>query len=124
MKQTLTSLMFLITMLTAMNVNAGVRILETPKAVVTYAGIKENGIAFDITWANHENPTEIIIRDKNGDLVYRESYTEFSLKRRFVLPKDETQQYTFTIVCGKAKIEKRFLVSTAYIETINVNELK
>ncbi|MBX9782192.1 MAG: hypothetical protein K2X48_02760 [Chitinophagaceae bacterium] len=94
------------------------------ETAVAYAGIKEQGVAFDVTWNNHEGSTEIIIKDKDGNAIYRNTFTEAAMKKRFYLPKGENEQYSFIISNGKKRLEKKFLISTSFVETVNVNELK
>lgn len=96
---------------------------ETPQTSIAYAGVKEKGIAFDIAWSDAEGATEIMIKDKSGNIVYKETCKEAKLKKRFLLSKDESEQYTFIIINGKKRIEKTFLISTSFIENVNVNEL-
>lgn len=94
------------------------------QATISYIGIKEKGIAFDIIWSNHSGATEVVIRDKSNNIVYKNLFTETDVKKRFYLSKEESGQYSFTVINGKNRVEKTFLISTTFIEHLNVNEIK
>jgi hypothetical protein len=96
---------------------------KNPKAAITYAGIKEKGIAFDVSWEGHTGTAEIVIKDKNNNVVYKAAFTEASLKKRFYLSSEESDVFTFTIIHEKKRTEKKFVISTSYIEQVQVNEL-
>lgn len=97
---------------------------ETPQTSIAYVGVKENRIAFEIAWSDAEGATEILIKDKSGNLVYKEICKEAKLKKRFLLSKEESEQYTFILINGKKRTEKTFQISTSFVENTNVNELK
>ncbi len=123
MKKSALSLMLFVAVMFTQNAKAET-LKETPQTTIAYAGVKENRIAFDIAWSDAEGATEIMIKDKSGNIVYKETCKEAKLKKRFLLSKDESEQYTFILTNGKKRVEKTFLISTSFVENVNVNELK
>jgi hypothetical protein len=97
---------------------------KNPEASITYVGAMEKGIAFDISWTDYTGNTEVMIKDKNNNVIYRSTFTESDIKRRFYLSKEESDQYVFTVINSKKKIERRYSISSSFVEQVQVNELK
>lgn len=94
-------------------------------AAITYVGIKENGIEFELRLDHESNKNSLlIISDKNGDIVYEENFKEKKLVKRFLLPSDESSEYTFVVRNGALKYEKHFVISRSQVTTIHVNEVR
>ena len=123
MKKSALFLMFFGTVMFTQNAKAET-LKKTLQTTIAYAGVKENKIVFEITWSDAEGATEILIKDKSGNLVYKEICKEAKLKKRFLLSKEESEQYTFILINGKKRTEKTFQISTSFVENTNVNELK
>jgi hypothetical protein len=124
MKKTILSMLLALTVMFSVNAKAS-RGHETPSSAVTYAGVTEKGIAFDLVKENMEGKTEVIIKDGNGDIIYHGNFTGQTIKSRFFLPKDAAvQQYTFVIINGGSRFEKKFFISTSFVEKTTVEEVK
>ncbi len=123
MKKYMLPLIFTFFTITTLQLFAGENERDS-QATISYIGIKEKGIAFDIIWSNHSGATEVVIRDKSNNIVYKNLFTETDVKKRFYLSKEESGQYSFTVINGKNRVEKTFLISTTFIEHLNVNEIK
>lgn len=94
-------------------------------ATVTYVGIKENGIVFELKLENENNrPARFIIKDRAGEELYDESFKEKTVVKRFLLPCDENGEYTFVVRNGTTRYEKHFTVNRTQVTTVNVNEIR
>lgn len=92
---------------------------------VTYVGLKENGIVFELKLENEDNQaSRFSIKDKAGNVLYEENFKEKTVVQRFLLPSDENSEYTFVVSKRSAKYEKHFSVNRTLVTNINVKEIK
>lgn len=92
---------------------------------VTYVGLKENGIVFELKLENEDNQaSRFSIKDKAGNVLYEENFKEKTVVQRFLLPSDENSEYTFVVSNRSAKYEKHFSVNRTLVTSINVREIK
>ncbi len=94
-------------------------------ATVTYIGIRDNGLLFELQLNNEQTKAAyIIIKDKNGEVLYEENFRERKLVKRFLLPSDESGEFIFVVRNGSNNYEKRFSVNRKQTTTILVDECK
>jgi hypothetical protein len=122
MKATLKNALFIFSILCSSVFMTATAQEKTPFNV-EYAGVNGSNLSFVISWTNLQGATELMIKDKTGSVIYRDEFSETRFKKRFLLPKDENDMYTFIITNGKTKITRKFTVSTSFVEEITVNEL-
>jgi hypothetical protein len=74
-------------------------ISEVPiKAAVTYVATGNESLFFDVKVNNEEGEKfTILVKDDNSSTLFRGTYYERNFKKRFVLPKTDSNKLTFQI---------------------------
>ncbi len=76
---------------------------------VTYVGLKENGIVFELKLENEDNQaSRFSIKDKAGNVLYEENFKEKTVVQRFLLPSDENSEYTLWLATGRQSMKSIF----------------
>lgn len=98
-------------------------VFNKPFSSVSYVGVKENGLAFDLFWDIDTNKdVTVSITNSNSELIFQYSFKDKKSLKRFLLPNDSNGTYTFVIRSGKMRYEKSFTVARQVTETLNVTE--
>lgn len=98
-------------------------VFSKPFSSVSYVGVKENGLAFDLFWDIDTNrDVTVSITNSNSELIFQYSFKDKKSLKRFLLPNDSNDTYTFVIRSGKMRYEKSFTVARQVTETLNVIE--
>lgn len=83
------------------------------KAVVTYVTTGNESLFFDVKVDNDEGKKfTIIVRDDNATTLYRGSFSDKIFKKRFVLPKTDSNKLTFHIRSESAFKSESFEINT------------
>lgn len=68
------------------------------KAVVTYVSADAETLSFDVKVDNTTGDKfTIIVKDDKGITIYRGTFTDKGFKKRFVLPKTDSNKLTFLV---------------------------
>ena len=107
----------LITLATSANAQVApvsTTVSEVPsKAAVTYVSTSSESLFFDVRVNNEEGERfTIIVKDDNGATLYRGNYYDRSFKKRFVLPKTDSNKLTFLIKRESESKSETFEVNT------------
>ena len=107
----------IITMATSANAQVApvsTTVSEVPsKAAVTYVSTSSESLFFDVRVNNEEGERfTIIVKDDNGATLYRGNYYDRSFKKRFVLPKTDSNNLTFLIKRESESKSETFEVNT------------
>ena len=98
-------------------------VFSKPFSSVSYVGVKENGLAFDLFWDIDTNKdVTVSIINGNSELIFQHSFKAKKSLKRFLLPNDSNDTYSFVIRSGKMRYEKSFTVNRQVTETLNVTE--
>ena len=82
-------------------------------AAVTYVSTSSESLFFDVRVNNEEGERfTIIVKDDNGATLYRGNYYDRSFKKRFVLPKTDSNKLTFLIKRESESKSETFEVNT------------
>ena len=82
-------------------------------AAVTYVSTSSESLSFDVRVNNEEGERfTIIVKDDNGATLYRGNYYDRSFKKRFVLPKTDSNKLTFLIKRESESKSETFEVNT------------
>lgn len=89
-------------------------ISEVPiKAAVTYVATGNESLFFDVKVNNKEGGKfTIVVKDDNSSTLFRGTYYERSFKKRFVLPKTDSNKLTFQIRGESDSKSETFEVNT------------
>lgn len=83
------------------------------KAVVTYIATGSESLFFDVKVNNGEGERfTIVVKDDKGSTMYRESYNDRNFRKRFVLPKTDTNKLTFQIRSESGSKSETFEINT------------
>ena len=83
------------------------------KAVVTYVATGSESLFFDVKVNNEEGERfTIVVKDDKGSTMYRGSYNNRNFKKRFVLPKTDTNKLTFQIRSESGSKSETFEINT------------
>lgn len=96
------------------------------KAVVTYVSADAESIQFDVKVDNAAGEKfTIVVKDENGITIYRNSFNSKDFKKRFVLPKTDSNKITFQVKTeGESKIESfEINSSTRLVEEVIVKRV-
>ena len=89
-------------------------ISEVPiKAAVTYVATGNESLFFDVKVNNKEGEKfTILVKDDNSSTLFRGTYYERNFKKRFVLPKTDSNKLTFQIRGESDSKSETFEVNT------------
>lgn len=96
------------------------------KAVVTYVSADAETLSFDVKVDNASGDKfTIIVKDDNGITLYRGSFTDKDFKKRFVLPKTDSNKLTFQVKSDSASKVESFEINnnTRVIEEVVVKRI-
>lgn len=102
-------------------------IAEVPsRATVTYVATGDESLLFDVKVNNEEGEKfTIVVKDDKGAALYRGSYYDKAFKRRFVLPKTDSNKLTFLIKSESGLQSETFEINTktSVIEEVSVRRV-
>ena len=89
-------------------------ISEVPiKAAVTYVATGNESLFFDVKVNNAEGEKfTIVVKDDNSTTLFRGTYYDKNFKKRFVLPKTDSNKLTFQIRSESDSKSETFEVNT------------
>jgi len=99
---------------------------SSAKSAFHYVGTDENKIVFNVKF---ENPTEskfdLVITNDNGDVVYKQTYSDKSFDKKIVLLKEGDAHLTFAIRGKDVNYKESFDISTTtkVVEDVVVTKL-
>ncbi len=96
------------------------------KAVVTYVSGDAQTLQFDVKVNNASGEKfTIVVKDENGVTLYRNSFNSKDFKKRFVLPKTDSNKITFLVKTeGDGKTESfEINSSTRIVEDVVVTRV-
>jgi hypothetical protein len=83
------------------------------KAAVTYVAAGSDALYFDVKVNNEEGGKfTVVVKDDKGTTMYRGSYYDRNFKKRFVLPKTDTNKLTFKISSESGSNAETFEINT------------
>jgi len=100
--------------------------LNDEQVTVQYVGINEDHVVFHVDF---ENPTGekfwLIIRNDNGDVVYRKQFSDAHFSKSIYVVKEDTDiRPTFIIRNSNNEIVRQFAVSSVVTENTVVTKLQ
>ena len=102
-------------------------ISEVPgKAAVTYVATGDDSLSFDVKVNNEAGEKfTILVKDDNSTIIYRGSYYDKNFKKRFVLPKTDSNKLTFLIRTESGSQSETFEINTntRVIEEVSVRRV-
>jgi hypothetical protein len=102
-------------------------ISEVPaKAAVTFIATGNESLFFDVKVSNEAGEKfTILVKDDNSTTLYRGSYSDRNFKKRFVLPKTDTNKLTFLIRSESGLQSETFEINTntRVIEEVSVRRV-
>jgi len=96
------------------------------KAVVTYVSADAETLSFDVRVDNASGEKfTIIVKDDKGITLYRGAFTDKDFKKRFVLPKTDSNKLTFLVKSDSENKAESFEInnSTRVIEEVVVKRI-
>src|SRR6476620_11481479 len=124
------AVVIIVTMSTAANAQVtpvSTTISEVPaKAAVTYIATSPESLFFDVKVSNEAGEKfTIVVKDDRGSSIYRGSYNEKNFKKRFVLPKTDSNKLTFLIRSESGLQSETFEINTntRVIEEVSVTRV-
>jgi hypothetical protein len=96
------------------------------KAAVTYVATGSESLFFDVKVNNEEGEKfTIVVKDDKGGTMYRGSYYDRNFKKRFVLPKTDTNKRTFHIRSESGSKSETFGINTKtrFVEEVVVTKV-
>ncbi len=93
------------------------------KAQLTYLGSRADS-AIVLLEVKNENAEKVFvsIQQKDGQVLYKETFTDKSINKRFSLPKDIATEVTFTVFSAKDKNRQVFQLNTRVVEEVFVTK--
>src|SRR5689334_3293708 len=83
------------------------------KATVTYVAAENGSLSFDVKVNNEAGEKfTIIIKGDDATTLYRENYYDRNFKKRFVLPKTDSNKLTFVIKSESGSKSEIFDINT------------
>lgn len=100
---------------------------EVPsRAAVTYVASGDDSLLFDVKVNNEAGEKfTILVKDDNSTVIYRGSYYDKNFRKRFVLPKTDTNKLTFLIRSESGLQSEAFEIytNTRMIEEVSVRRV-
>lgn len=96
------------------------------KTVVTYVSADGETLSFDVKVSNAAGEKfTIVVKDDNGITLYRGSFTDKDFKKRFVLPKTDSNKLTFQVKSESENKSESFEINsnTRIIEEVVVKRV-
>ena len=96
------------------------------KSAFHYVGTEENKIVFNVKFENPaESKFDLVITNENGDVVYKQSYSEKNFDKKIVLLKEGDAHLTFAIKSKDVNYKESFDISTTtkVVEDVVVTKL-
>jgi hypothetical protein len=95
-------------------------------AKVKYLGMAQNSLYFNVAY---NNPTgskfAVIILDREGNELFRDSYSDRNFDRRFILPGVDASQLTFVVRDFKnPDMKETFKINTQFSENVVVTQVQ
>ena len=123
MKKTILSITIFYFISFSISTAAPYPVLNKPFSTISFAGVKEKGLVFDIFWeVENERGVTVSIVDGSGETIHTQQFKEKKSLKHFVLPSESYGIYAFIIRSGNLRYEKRFNVTVRYTETVEVTE--
>lgn len=97
-----------------------------PKEQVKYLGTDGNMLMFRVFFDNPEGDKfAVIVRDKDGNNLFQDVYTDKAFDKRFKLPKADDQTVTFIIRSIKDNYSRSFEINstTRWVEDVVVRKV-
>jgi hypothetical protein len=102
-------------------------IAELPsRATITYVANGGETLIFDVKVNNEDGEKfTIVVKDDKGTALYRGSYYDKTFKKRFILPKTDTNKLTFLIKSESGAQSETFEINskTSVIEEVSVRRV-
>jgi len=84
------------------------------KAIVTYVATGNESLLFDVKVDNAEGEKfTIVVKEENGTTLYRGSFYDKDFKKRFILPKTDSNKLTFHIKSESGNKSESFEINTS-----------
>ncbi|HUQ65671.1 MAG TPA: hypothetical protein VM101_05930 [Flavitalea sp.] len=84
------------------------------KAIVTFVATGSESLLFDVKVDNASGEKfTIIVKDENGTTIYRGSFINKNFKKRFILPKTDSNKLTFHIKSESGITSESFEINTS-----------
>ena len=96
------------------------------KAAVTYVAAGNDSLFFDVKVSNEAGEKfTIVVKDDEGTSIYRGAYSDKNFKKRFILPKTDSNKLTFLIRSESGLQSETFEINTntRVIEEISVTRV-
>lgn len=89
------------------------------KANLTYVGAKdENSIILLEVKNDKAEKFSVVISQKNGSVLYRESFSDKRVTKRFVIPRDIVSDVKIVVADEKDKNREEFQLNSRFVEEI------
>lgn len=96
------------------------------KTAVTYVSADAETLSFDVKVANTNGEKfTILVKDENGTTIYRGSFSDKDFKKRFILPKSDSNKLTFHVKAESGNNTESFEVNsnTRLVEEVVVKRV-